>query len=1167
MSAAGHEIEDGPREDRSRRLWALFDHAADLPPAEQRALLDTECADDPALRAEVERLLANDARLETPASGFLRSPVVRDAPEPTDRDTPSHPAEVPRPTRLGRYRLVRLLGAGGMGAVYEAEQDSPRRTVALKIIRPGAGSSPLLQRFRHESQILGRLHHPGIAQVYEAGLADDGQPFFAMELVRGLPLDEYARTRSLTLADRLELLARVCDAVQHAHDQGIIHRDLKPANVLVEESGQPKVLDFGVARAIDADLLTGAGLTQTGQMLGTPNYMSPEQVTAAPGAVDHRADVYALGVILFELAAHRLPYRLENRTLVETARLIVEEDPPRLGTLDPELRGDVETIVAKALEKERSRRYASAADLAADIRRYLGHQPIQARPPSALYHLRKFTRRHRAFVGGVVATGVALVVGLVGTILFAVAETKARDQAEQNALAANREKQAALYQAYRASLAAANSSLQNNDVVDAESLLKFAPEGLRGWEWRHLQSRLNDSSAAVRLPDGGGFLIDAQGQVLIGALTSAGLRITDLEGVEQRAVPIDPKHRRGVSVCQTHRGLRVAAWVDDTAFDLLDEAGQVLCRVTVPDNKGHESVNVVVAPDGTRLACNDRPSGSPDRIGVFDATSGKRTAVCLGHQAGIRHFTFSPDGARVATCSEDHTARLWDAATGKLLATFKGHGGPVNSVAFSPDGARLVTASGDGTVRQWDARTGQEIERPYDRHRAILHTAVYSPDGKSVASAGEDRTIRVWRAQGLQDVAVLHGHTQYVYAVAFAAGGRRLVSRSSGDSNDAASNDWVRIWDVEPDATLPILRGHTAAIYPLAYSPDGRWLVSGSWDRTVRVLDAATGETCATLFHDRRVEGLAFGPDGTWLLTACNEDKHLHVWDVATARVLKEIPYETNFSVSVTVSPDGTRAAVEDFNWYSRDQRITVIDMAAGKSMFTTKGVSLAYSPDGRWLAATSEDARTVLLRDARTNETTARFSGHEKGVTKAAFSPDSRFLASCSDDRTVRLWQIDSGACRVLRGHTDIVYAVAFHPDGTRLATAARDGAVWLWDLERGEDLVRLRGHDQFVWSLAFSPDGATLASCSGDETVRLWDTAPLKARHQARRAADALRPEAKRRVEPLWRSTKDPARVADALRADRALSEPQRHAALRELLGRSQRSEAVTGGSPAPR
>ena len=342
-------------EQSADRIQELFDQAVALPLDERPAFLAGACPNDPALRAEVESLLACDAGFTHGGGGDgeLKSPLVLapapwtsggDAPE---RDhltlSPSHLVTM----RLGHYKVLRRIAEGGMGAVYEAEQDNPRRPVALKVIRPGFASPALLKRFTHEAQILGRLHHPGIAQVYEAGLADDGQPFFAMEFIRGLPLDEYSNRHGLDLAARIGLLAQVCDAVQHAHDQGVIHRDLKPANILVEETGLPKVLDFGVAHATDADLLTGAGLTQTGQLLGTPSYMSPEQVTADPAAIDHRADVYALGVILFELTVHRLPYRLENRPLAEIARLILELDAPLLGSIDPELRGDVETIVAR----------------------------------------------------------------------------------------------------------------------------------------------------------------------------------------------------------------------------------------------------------------------------------------------------------------------------------------------------------------------------------------------------------------------------------------------------------------------------------------------------------------------------------------------------------------------------------------------------------------------------------------------------------------------------------------------------------------------------------------------------------------------------------------------------------------------------------------------------
>jgi tetratricopeptide (TPR) repeat protein/predicted Ser/Thr protein kinase len=421
-------------EGRSDRVEALFYEAADLSPPEQRALLDAACPDDPSLRAAVERLLADDARLRAAdgATPFLNSPLVR--PSTPTNDVPEAAAGPALPPRIGRYRILRLLGEGGMGAVYEAEQDNPRRPVALKVIRPGLVSPALLERFAREAQILGRLHHPGVAQIYEAGAAEDGRPFFALEFIRGLPLDEYARRRGLDPAARLDLLARVCDAVQHAHEQGVLHRDLKPSNILVDEDGQPKVLDFGIARGLGDDARTGTGLTGTGELVGTLRYMSPEQVAADPAGLDRRSDVYALGVILFELLAGRPPYPLEQLPLPEAARVIREQEPARLGALDARLRGDVETIVAKALEKDRDRRYRSAAELASDIRRRLRNEPIRARPPSVLYLASRFARRHKALVGATAAfLSLLLGAGAVTAwqaIRLAQAE---RDQAVQQA--------------------------------------------------------------------------------------------------------------------------------------------------------------------------------------------------------------------------------------------------------------------------------------------------------------------------------------------------------------------------------------------------------------------------------------------------------------------------------------------------------------------------------------------------------------------------------------------------------------------------------------------------------------------------------------------------------------------------------------------------------------
>jgi eukaryotic-like serine/threonine-protein kinase len=341
-------------------------------------------------------------------------------------------ASPPLPANIGRYRVIRLLGEGGMGAVYEAEQDQPRRRVALKVIKAAWASPTTLQRFALESQSLGRLQHIGIAQIYEAGSAETlhgVQPFFAMELIQGKPLVEYADEHHLSTRQRLALMIQVCEAAHHAHQRGIIHRDLKPGNILVDESGQPKILDFGLARATDSDA-QATRQTDVGQLLGTLAYMSPEQVLADPLAIDVRSDVYSLGVILYQLLANRFPYPLPKE-IYEVVRTIRETDPAPLSSVNNLYRGDIETIVVKALEKDKDRRYASAADLAGDIRRYLDDQPITAKPSSAVYQLQKFARRHKTIVASAAAILAALILGIVASTWEAVRARRAEAIAKQ----------------------------------------------------------------------------------------------------------------------------------------------------------------------------------------------------------------------------------------------------------------------------------------------------------------------------------------------------------------------------------------------------------------------------------------------------------------------------------------------------------------------------------------------------------------------------------------------------------------------------------------------------------------------------------------------------------------------------------------------------------------
>ncbi|MHC5114694.1 MAG: serine/threonine protein kinase, partial [Planctomycetota bacterium] len=404
----------------------IFNDALERDAAERDAFIDEACGGDVALGEDVRSLLAVHVQAESVS--FLR-------PDGHESDTGA-PRTAPWSlvgAMVGGYEVLDILGEGGMGMVYRARQAHPERCVALKVVRPGLVGERTLRRFELEADVLGRLQHPGIACIYDAGAADTRlgrQPYFAMELVEGETITDYVRAHDLPTRARLELMARVCDAVHHAHQNGVIHRDLKPANILVDAGGQPKILDFGVARITDSDSAITTIRTDMPQLVGTLQYMSPEQCAGDGTALDTRSDVYSLGVICWQILTDELPYPVRDVAMPEAIRAIREDEPRRLSTISRVFRGDIETIIGKALHKDRDRRYQAASALAADIRRYLRDEPIVARPPSNVYQLSKFARRHKALVGGITATFVVLVIGIVAT---AIQARRAQAEADKRA--------------------------------------------------------------------------------------------------------------------------------------------------------------------------------------------------------------------------------------------------------------------------------------------------------------------------------------------------------------------------------------------------------------------------------------------------------------------------------------------------------------------------------------------------------------------------------------------------------------------------------------------------------------------------------------------------------------------------------------------------------------
>jgi WD40 repeat protein/serine/threonine protein kinase len=1088
----------------------VFLEAVEKPTAKERAAyLDEVCRNDVALRAELESLL----RAHEKAGDFLESPILDSGVTLDESPISEGPGTV-----IGRYKLLEKIGEGGMAVVYMAEQTEPiRRKVALKIIKLGMDTKNVIARFEAERQALALMDHPNVAKIFDGGTTDTGRPYFVMELVRGVSITEYCDTNRLSPRERLELFVQVCQAVQHAHTKGIIHRDLKPSNVMVtlhDSQPVPKIIDFGIAKATNQRLTEKTLFTRYAQIIGTPEYMSPEQAQMSGLDVDTRTDIYSLGVLLYELLTGTTPFgeeELRRAGYLEMQRVIREQEPvkpsTKLSTLGetltgiakcrnstPELlrraiRGDLDWIVMKSLEKDRVRRYETASGLAQDLERHLNNEPVLARPPSTLYRFQKLVRRNRGVFATVTAVAAALVIGLTVSAVSLVREQHARRVAvaAQEKETAQRRKAEAL--AYASDMSLAQQALAGDDLGRARRLLDAHRPAAgevdrRDWEWRYLwqECRSDTLGELCRYPNAAhSVAYSPNGKMLaVAGYVPGFVDIRDISS-RQRIILLQPKE--GCVVAFSPRG------------DLLaTDAGSQIClwqtatwtRVRQIPLDG--SVRALkFSPDGTRLAS----LSVPDEITMWEVdpwAEVRRIRSAGPAELIIATLDFSPDSKKLITGSLDGHLQAIDLAGGTtgfdIAATHLPEG--VTPVAWSSSSSLIASGSGfsRGPIRLWDGTSGRLLG-VLQGHTSWISELVFSTDGRRLYSASADQTIRIWDVGARHCLATLRGSTDEIWGLALSPDGATLASVSK----DGVVCFWSALPRPEEEMPRRIELGGPA--WP-AFSPNSRVLAMPRAG-TVRLLDLATFKEVEQLPQlGSDVLGVLYSSDGT-LLTSGGSSGKLRVWSCAERRLVWE-------------SGD-PNAPLYSFRYYSDGRRLLSLDgkgnatwrdILTGQAVrtFTVETRSLpaaALAPDGRLLVV-GTDTGAMHWLDAETGELLATATdAHHREVFAVAFSADGLWAASVDGDGMVAIW--DRPLLRLIgsfRGHMHASYAVAFSPDGRRLATgcAGEQEAVKLWDLstETPHQLIAPVGDGWIFGFVGFSPDGQWLAACSLEGKLYLW-------------------------------------------------------------------------------
>jgi WD40 repeat protein len=1066
---------------------------------------------------EIERLLnetalpgvrrVHEARSQTRATqGFV--PQLHDAPCPPELVVQAAPLSLPV---LPGYEVLEEIGRGGMGVVYRACHLALNRVVAVKMILATSHTdADARRRFKAEAEAAARLQHPHIVPIYEVNEAE-GRAYFALEFCGGGSLAKHLDGTpwpALRAAELLETLAR---AVEAAHQAQVVHRDLKPANILLTAEGQAKITDFGLAKKLGE-----VGQTQTGQVLGTPCYMAPEQA-AGKKEVGPAADVYALGAILYELLTGRPPFRGE--TQMDTVLQVLNIEAVAVRRLQPQAPRDLETICHKCLHKDPKQRYATALDLAEELRRFRTGEPILARPAGTMERAAKWARRRPA-IAALLAGLLAVTVLGFAAVLWQWRQTQEAlvkeadahqdsDQARQAEAAAHERTERLLY-FHKINLS--HREWQAWNIAQAERLLNECREDLRHWEWRYLKrlchadlgTLIEHDTMVVALafsPDGqwlasagSNWSSTAPGEIKL-CRADTGKHCFTLRGhsgpLLDLAFSPDSRWLASCSVSVTREPPRVKLWDVPSCAE-----------VPMPADFGVAGNGVAFHPDGKTLAS----AGSDGAVRLWDIPSGKLRHTLPGpHRRSARKVAFSPNGNLVASVGRDGTARIWDPARpgppivlamenappepatetdaydvrclafspdGRQLAVggkdrtlriwevgsftkkvaWLGHGSAINSLQFSATGDALASADGMGMILIWEV-AGSRVTRTLRGHTGGVHGLAFRRDGR-LASASEDRTVKLWDVTAPQEWRVPQGSAGGAESLAYSPTGKHWAAGSPR----LLTNGWtVRLWETDADRPPRLLQGHTAWVSAVAFSPDGRFLASASMDRTVRIWPVTDDSPVRLLNkHGAGVRGVAWSPDGKTLATA-GDDKTIILWDTVSGRDLFALRGHGGTIACVTFSPDGLHLASA-----SGDQSVILWDLQ-------------------------SRAAERTLHPEARPMHGA---SGYDSSVL---FTLDGQHLITAGGDDKIRIWDLTEGfghlthPARILLGHREVVSCLAISRDSRRLASGSVDATVKIWDIGSGQEALTLRGHNSTPTSVAFSSDGRRLVS-SGLETL-IWE------------------------------------------------------------------------------